>query len=457
MTEYYDREEVNSKHLVLFSKPKEVDGLHYYDFDTQSWIRCYPQDNLPYGLCSYRLEEKTENESVITCHDSYRLSDGFPEYTNHEAMLEEKKWRDEMYEVGKGYEFDWQLEDGEWVKGGICWTKADIIPGVCVIGPRDCPNLNGWGYHYKESKRYAKASTYTHIITQEELDEEQRQKDEARERYLKRQQRIADWKQKLPRLCPKEYVRCANSGGGLCGPIAFYDILPYYLSLKRDPNETTLESILSRMDPEDAVKIRESLKDNPTMIGLLGLVSQNSLKVKPKDEKYEVIFDSGECVPEISKYLKIEGKENVKSFELTDMEGFFDIRVHNATYCYLKWKHNNREDYMINMVQKDNYLTFEDITYDNPLFSSVKGDRLTFFTDGDKVTYKRIWMDNEPRSIFYGMENSYAISYFPSQKRVLMLGHVWQPSLGCSIDDLVPVDPKPVQEKRGGGTWMTMS
>ena len=126
----------------------------------------YPLDFLPYGLCCFRLVWGTEEKCVITCINSYRLAKEIPEDTDHDFILEEKKWRDEI--VQSGAEFDWYLEKNEeWVKGKVCWTKADIIPGVVVIGPRKCPNMNLWGYYYKESSRFAKSCTYTKIITPE--------------------------------------------------------------------------------------------------------------------------------------------------------------------------------------------------------------------------------------------------------------------------------------------------
>lgn len=468
MTEYYDRKTVNNRHSIRFPQPQD-DGYHYYDFDTQTWFRCYPQDRLPYGLCSFRLEGKDESQSVVTCLDSYRLSKNIPKHTDHDEMLAEKEWRDDMYNTGKAYEFDWQLNDGTWVKGGIAWTKADIVPGVCMIGPRDHPNVNGWGYYYKESRRYAKACTHTPVIIQEELDEEKKKQEEAQERIKTRKRKVAEWKKKLRRLSPKEFVHLANQGSGFSGSIGFYDLLPYYLSLKRDPNETTVESILVRMSPEDTEMTRKSLKEIPTLTGLFEFVDQNSVKVKPKEEKYEVVFDAGETTPKETNHYAVRDQKGVKSFELNESDGFFDIRVYNATYCYLWISHNNYEDRKIEMVPvkkldselktvfsddlcqevlsyEGDYLTLEDITYDNPLFPSVMGAQLRFFTDGDRVTYKNIWIAYEPRTLFTSFENMCAISHFPSKNTVLMLGHLWQSSMSCSYDDLVDVTKKPEEK-----------
>ena len=178
MTEYYNSETVNSRHLVAFSKPTN-ENKYYYVFEIQQWIKCTPLDNLPYGLCFYKLENRPETELLVTSRDSYRLSDHIPEHTDHEKMLKEKQWRDSI--VGKGQEFDFLTSGGTWKKGVVNWTKRDIIPGVIQIGPRSSigaipVNISSSdgsgvdGYYYKESSRLGQSSAHTPFITQEQLD-----------------------------------------------------------------------------------------------------------------------------------------------------------------------------------------------------------------------------------------------------------------------------------------------
>jgi len=450
MTEYYDRKTVNSKHLVKFSDPKQYfsPNLFYYDFDTKTWLRCHPLDFLPYNLCSFKLDWGTEEKCVVTCKDSYRLTEKIPENTDHDFMLREKVWRDEI--VHAGAEFDWNLK-GEWVKGKVCWTKADIIPGVVVIGPRNCPNINGWGYYYKESKRFAESCTYTRIISQVDLDEEERERQAAIKRRENREECVKEWSEKIGMKCPEKYKHAAYSAG-MCGRMGFVDTLPYYHSLKRCPIEMTKEVIGNSIEKEeDRRKFLE--EDHKTMIGLIGLVSKAS-------DGYSVVYDSNEIKPQYNKY-------NDKHYAtLSGSDGFFDIRVHNATFAYLYCgdrdddnEYNRKIDLeKVNMDGKDIF-TFTDITYDNPLMPAQSGSQLTFFTNGDLVTYKSIWMDVPERTILHTFGNSYAISHFPKLGRILLNGHVWQPSMSLSYDELidVPLPKEDLNLKSSRPVMMSMS
>jgi hypothetical protein len=277
---------------------------------------------------------------------------------------------------------------------------------------------------------------------------------------------ITKWKTRFKRFCVKEFVKYANEGAGFTGAMGFYDTRPYYMSLKRAPEETTVESIMARMSPKDAEKMKKNLKDKPTLTGLLGLVAQDSVKVKPKKEKYDVVFDAGDpIIPKETSHWSLNDmkgfKKGVKSFELRGSDGYFDIRVENATYCYLFCNHNNTEGRKVDMVHVNKFkeeleslfgmdmseiimsynqeFVLKDITYDNPLFPTLMGAPLLFFTDGDRVTYKNIWIACEPRKFFHTFGNSFAVNHFPSQNTVLLLGHSWQPSISCSYDELVEV------------------
>ena len=249
MTEYYDRQEVNSRHGVYFSEPK-IEQLYYYMFDTCSWVKVTPLDRLPYNLCSYRIEEKDDTQVVVTCRDSYRLSNVIPENTDHEEMLRQKKWRDKL--VGKGKEFDFLTSNNQWKKGVVCWIKADIIPDVLHIGNRNNPCISFGndvnGYYYKESNRFAKSCTHTRIITQEELDEEKRQRDLLKQKIIEEDNMVTQLKKSLKMYVIKKYKSAAY--GSMCGRVGFIDTLPYYNNLKKCPFEITKQVIVELLEEE---------------------------------------------------------------------------------------------------------------------------------------------------------------------------------------------------------------
>ena len=98
----------------------------------------------------------------------------------------------------------------------------------------------------------------------------------------------------------------------------------------------------------------------------------------------------------------------------------------------------------VNIDGKDIF-TFTDITYDNPLTPSLSGSKLTIYTDGNLVTYMNIWIDIKERIIIDSFGNSYAISHFPKLGCVLLNGHMWQPSMSLSYDELINI-PLPVEK-----------
>jgi len=273
MTEYYNRQKVNSRHLVYFSKP-ENNELYYYKFDTQSWVKVTPLDRLPYDLCSYRIEGKDDTQVIVTCHDSYRLSSVIPENTDHQEMLRQKQWRDEL--VGPGKEFDFLTSNNQWQKGVVSWIKADIIPGVLHIGNRNHPHISCGkdvnGYHYKESNRFTKSCTHTPIITEKELNEEKIQQDIWKQRAVDKDNMVIQLKKSLKMYVPKNFKTYAYNSS--LGRVGFIDTLPYYTSLKKCPFEITKQVIVELIE-EDKKEEYLNKTDNTENIGLIALVSKN--------------------------------------------------------------------------------------------------------------------------------------------------------------------------------------
>ena len=96
MQERYNRQEVNCRHAVYFSKPKANDSLYYFDFKKENWIQCQPRDNLPYGLCSYHLDSEPESDVVVTATDSYRLIEDLDNAPDLDEMIKEREWREQI-------------------------------------------------------------------------------------------------------------------------------------------------------------------------------------------------------------------------------------------------------------------------------------------------------------------------------------------------------------------------
>lgn len=430
MTEYYNAKEVDSRHLVFFPKPDEDIEYYYYVFEEKKWVRCYPIDNLPYDLCSFRLEGKTNEEAVVTCNDSYRLKDYLPneEYFSHEDMLEEKEWRDSI--VKDDAEMDFRLSKG-WTKAKVCWTKSDIIPGVVVIGPRKRPNLNSYGYFYKESLKLAKSCTYTPVITEEELDEEKRRKEEAQLRIDKKKAEANAWKKKIGLQVPEKYK---NARGFLLGPAAFCDTLPIYQSLEKYPEPVTLDKLKE-------AGVSELKK--PDKIYKLTYCSMEFVELQ---KKYKVVYHNEE--------RKIKSRDGVKeAFCLCHADAYADIKIFGATWAYM-WCGDGHaypdEDFRKFEMEKvedgdSSYFTFTDITYENPLFG-IAG--LYFYTDGNLTTYKAIIFNKEVKDLFRHLGNCYEITHFPKRGRMLFRGHLWQPSYSCAYDELISVPIPEEKEER---------
>ena len=394
MTKYYNRQTINNSHLVYFSKPKNNE-LYYYNFDTKSWAKVIPLDSLPYGLCSYRIEGKDDTQVIVTCQDSYRLASEIPENTDHEEMLQQKQWRNEL--VCNGKEFDFLTSKNEWQKGVVCWVKSDIIPGVLNIGNKNfhnipfCTDING--YYYKESKKIAKSCTHSQIITQKQLIEDKKHKDNIKQQINDEDNLIIELKQNLKMYVPTQFKTHAYNSS--CGRTGFIDTISYYNSLKKCPFEITKKVIVEFIE-EDKKEEYFNKKNNIENIGLLAFISE---KFKNKYSKYDVVYDSYQVEP------KESATDNYlfpKYINLDKGDAFFDIQVHNASFAHLVVKLYRNDYTKIKMtLNENNIFTFTDFTYCNPLFKASSGNIITIVTDGDKATYKNIWIDIKEVVVFF--------------------------------------------------------
>ena len=175
MTEKYNSKTLDSS-LVLFSERTTVqEGLHYYDFDTKSWRPVQVIKKLPYNLYSYRFLDESnpgEKDCIVTCEDSYRLCDCPYDHTEHdpdivnEQMNEQRIWRDDLVKSGAECEYYHEKQQKVYY-AKVCWVKSDIIPGVVLIGHRSMPNINPFGYIYKESNKFFPIGSYLPIISKD--------------------------------------------------------------------------------------------------------------------------------------------------------------------------------------------------------------------------------------------------------------------------------------------------
>lgn len=425
-TEKYNAVNINSKHSVAFKNKFSNDQLYYFDFSVKKWIKCYPINTLPYNLCSFRLENSTDEQCVVTSLDSYRLISNLNDAPNNEEMFEESVWREEI--VKKDAELDFIKDDGIY-KGKVCWTKSDIIPGVILIGPRSFPNLNSFGYYYKESKKLAKSCTYTDIISEEELNKEKNTQEYYEMKFKEEKETIQNMKKNLDYYCPKEYLHLANQSSGICGKVGFYDLLAYYQRLKIYSEPITFELVNKLHSKNNDFVTDHELAESQKLTNVQNVLMAVVLLSKENfDGAYgEEIKDTEEI-----KYHNTQTSE--KCVYLNGCEAFFDIKIYNATYAKLSFG-----DKVIELDKVDDVFTLSDINIDNPLFCPICACGFYIITDGDKSSYKFLIFDSGPRHILYGFDNCYQVSWLFSKNTVLLAGNAVQPSIICSINDLVKI------------------
>ena len=417
---FSDKGTVDSRHLVAFSPPEQEEKLFYYDFDLKRWRPCQIQSHLPYDLSTYRLLDH-ENEVVVTCSDSYRLS---AQNTEEELQrLEgERKWRRDI--IQKGAELDFCSLEG-WIKGWVVWTKSDIVPGVLCLCHRKTRRLIG--YYFHESKKLAKSSTHTHKFTEEELQNEKREEEAAEVRFQEREKTLKDFKSKIPRYSVKGYT------------IQFYNVLEYYKTLKRYPKEVTVASIQEYMKKNNPSASWDPKFEKDPLYRCFGAFVSYA-------QDFDVVFTS----------VKETLDKETSTHEFGKGDAYFGIEIHNATYAKLRIGRSDPVPVFELDQSSNGNFTFADFTYENPLFPGTSGDRFYWETDGDRITYKIITIQNGPRSMMADLENKHALSRMPSRKRWLLTGHLWMRSFCFEDKDLEVVDGE-IPESPPGNPWICFS
>ncbi len=448
----YDAEEINSSHLVRFANPDKYQDTWYWDFESSSWIRCVPVNNLPYGLCSYHLETDTANLCVVTSTDSYRIIHDLSEARNAEQMEQERVWREELKIVGTELDFLMGKLD-EYVKAQVSRKKADIVPDVLVISPRK--NFGQmYGYIYWESSRLAKSCTHTIQFTPDQLAEELELETKARVALEAQEADIRKLRHTLPYKCPKKYMSGANCGWGPIGKTGFHDTREYYRSLVPYPHELSVEHIVSEFS--DRKIDMEKIKSPNFMPGLLGMVLLDA-------QGYQVFYDRE--TGQVKQRQNPRSPEHKFNIYLEQGDAYFNIRIYGGTWGKLRLMEDQSseiKDIPMELVEspEGNYLTFPDITLANPLVKATMGAVINIETDGKTYSANRIFIENEARRRLHGIGNSWAISWFDSLKTVLCLGHMWQPSLILDYSDIVDVayvdTPAKDTANPNQGSWQQM-
>lgn len=355
--------------------------LYYFDFNCDKWRRCNTINSLPYNLKKYEFEDS--EETFITCADSYRLSRDLDNVPSIQEMYKEKEWRDTV--VKDNEELD-MYRNEEWHKMKVGWIKCDVIPDVLHLVPRkrNSENNNLCGYYYKEGKDLAKSCTYTPIISEEQLKQEKEEKEriELQREYRKKKVIELESRLKLFNIKNTDYY--------------FYDILPYYNTLKIKNDNKLLEKEIFNNEEH----YQEYISSNNFKKGLFSLAyiceKNNYDAISIKDE-YEVI-DS--------------------NIIFKDYDGFYNIEIHNATYATLKSRNIDIEAEIIDSSDNKKIFGFKDITENNPFFHAPYSI-LNLKTDGDKITFNGILLNIFPRKVLLSSQNHLPI-HFKSKNFLLL-------------------------------------
>lgn len=265
------------------------------------------------------------------------------------------------------------------------------------------------------------------------------------------------WREKIGLRTVSKYRD--NSG------VDFVDPLPYYKSLKKYEKGITRELYLELIKTrEDCDKIIKNLQEISLKAEVLESiwVEQNAYIAFKFLQDYQVLYSI--CRRNTIRSSTEDGSI-LNKYTFQGADAFADIKVYNSkrkraenelnrnttsdcashittspTYAYL-WcdvfshdEHNVR----INMEKVGNYFTFKDIIYDNPLFQTIQGSKISIYTDADTIEYKNVFLDLKPRDMIHNF-NRYAISHFPSLNRLLFAGHVWWPSFSCSYEEIINI------------------
>ena len=454
----YNTEEINSRHQVAFiNKPNTTIKNWYWDFETDSWIKCTPINRLPYDLCSFKLDNDPDDVCIVTSLDSYRLIHNLDDAPSIEQMYKEKEWREQLLTPGKELDFQQKPNTDNYVKAKVYTTYSDIIPGVLMITSRKQP-YEFYGYYYLESKQLFKACTFTDKITKEELIQEYNEAQYFKLKCQNRQNQIEEIKSQLPFVCAHKYL-AANKKGEVhfvCYT-AVFDTRSYYKNLNMFPvefgkltREVVMDHYIGLLDEEEKYDLANELDQIYNSDG----TKQTGKLIKFLANKgYQILWDmeEGLITKEPAKQFWATKKENElpnkKYFELeSGYDAYWDIRVYGATWAKFVLMEDQGELREIPMDLVDGsdgsepYFTFNDITQSNPFFNTgAMSAKIRIETDGTSYSTKKMIIDKDSLKIVSRLGN-YAVTWFDSKNLTLFLGHLWQPSFIEYTNNLIQIE-----------------
>ena len=151
-----------------------------------------------------------------------------------------------------------------------------------------------------------------------------------------------------------------------------------------------------------------------------------------------VVYEENTIIPIYYTYEK----QNVFFIRDNYFEGYFDIKVYNATYCYMGWDnkliHMDKINFDINLLPDcickdvkniikkycESTFTFFDITYENP-FLTHPLHNFYFMTDGNFATYKGIRINFQYRYLLIDLEHNGGMycTRFPSKNKAIIYNY----------------------------------
>lgn len=376
--------------LIYFKNTVPDDIFYLFDFSENKWIETKIISQYPYNLYKFVLNNGKEE---INCINSYRIKKSLENIPSneemnklriaHEKLLTEKIIYSKLNDYTSKKNLYLKEEDIYYTSN--IHLKSDIIPGViCAFNE----------YHYYED-------TFFIIDVSEKIKEKNlKYLNELSKERDEENKKIDEIINNIPII--KEFEN-KNIG-------KIKDIRPYWKTLMFLSEEITYNTIVKA---NKGIKINEEefndyCKESIITKALCGLVAYN--------DKYDWVYTNQ--------------NENIdkKYVDLKYFDGFFDIKIIDATYAYLSYC-----DTDLNLEKVDNYFTFTDITQENPLFSLV-GEVLRIYTDGKSISYNGLLLDTFPKKIINTHFQKYNIGLFPSHNKILLFGHLGSGSTIIDID-----------------------
>lgn len=221
--------------------------------------------------------------------------------------------------------------------------------------------------------------------------------------------------------CYPQYLYTANRNLNFCEKPGYFDILEYYQSLKRYPQPVTIE-LIEQISKDLGIEFN---KEKIIQLEKIQYAIYGTFLLE--DQGFKICYTNYK-----NKINKTSGHFVLKLFD-----AFANIKVYNATWA--KLVPHGKGEYEIPMDQVEDYFTFPDITLSNPIFNCTEGTQLKIETDGTDFSYDGIIIDFESRCLIARLENSYAVTQFPSKNLSLFLGHLWYRSFVCQTYENNPI------------------